>query len=257
MKLRVLGCAGSESPGHKSPAFLVDDVLLLDAGIVGAVLTQSAQEQITDVLLTHAHHDHVRGLPSFADNLIVSGQKTSVSIIGSEATLTAVHEHLINGLIWPDFSRLPTPTAPILRWQPIEPYRDFKVRDYLVTAFPVNHAVPTLAYRVQRDGVALVYTGDMGPTPEFWSALGSAPTAIIIEISFPNAMEELARLTGHLTAALLAKELALLPTLPTQIFICHLKPFHEEKIRREVAELGIPGLSILYDDQEILLMALE
>lgn len=252
MKLRVLGCSGSESPGRKSPAFLVDDVLLLDAGIVGAVLTQSAQEQISHILLSHAHHDHIRGLPSFADNLIVSGKKGSVQVIGSEATIAAVHNHLINGLIWPDFSRLPTPAEPILRWQPIETYRDFRVRDYLVTAFPVNHSIPNLAYRVQRQGVSLVYTGDMGPTPEFWSVIGT-PTALIIEVSFPNEMEELARLTGHLTANLLAKELALLPILPAQIFICHLKPFHEEKIRREVADLGIPGLSVLSDDQEIFL----
>lgn len=256
MKLRVLGCAGSESPGRKSPAFLIDDVLLLDAGIVGAVLTQSAQEQITAILLSHAHHDHVRGLPSFADNLIVAGKKEAVAIIGSDATLTAVHEHLINGLIWPDFSQLPTPEAPILRWQPIEPYRDFRVGEYLVTAFPVNHSVPTLAYRVQRGNVSLVYTGDMGPTPELWSAIG-APTAMIVEISFPNELEELALLTGHLTAALLARELALLPVLPARIFVCHIKPFYEEVIRREIADLGIPALSVLHDDQEILLKAVE
>jgi ribonuclease BN (tRNA processing enzyme) len=252
MKLRVLGCAGSESPGRKSPAFLVDDILLLDAGTIGAVLPQSAQEQITSVLLSHAHHDHVRGLPSFADNRIVSGKKESVAIIGSAATLTAINEHLVNGLIWPDFSRLPTPEAPILRWQPIEPYRDFKVGEYLVTAFPVNHSVPTLAFRVQRAGVSLVYTSDMGPTPELWSAIGT-PTAMIVEVSFPNELEELALKTGHLTAALLAKELALLPILPARIFVCHIKPFYEEQIRREIAALKIPALSILHDDQEILL----
>jgi ribonuclease BN (tRNA processing enzyme) len=252
MKLRVLGCAGSESPGRKSPAFLVDDLLLLDAGIIGGVLTQNAQEKITDVLLSHAHHDHVRGLPSFADNLIISGKKEPVAIIGSEATLTAVHEHLMNGLIWPDFSLLPTPTEPILRWQPIAPYLDFKVREYLITAFPVNHSIPTLAYRVQRDNVSLLYTGDMGPTPELWSAIG-VPTTVIIEISFPNRLEELARKTGHLTAALLAKELALLPTLPPQILVTHIKPLYEKQIHREIEELGISGLSILRDGQEFFL----
>ena len=256
MKLRVLGCAGSEYPGRKSPAFLIDDVLLLDAGIVGAVLAQGAQEQITDVLLSHAHHDHVRGLPSFADNLVVSGQKKPVTIIGSAVTLAAVQEHLFNGVIWPDFSRLPTPTEPILRWQPLVPHLDFPVREYLVTAFPVNHSVPTVAYRLQRDNVSLVYTGDMGPTPELWRAIGT-PTAMIVEVSFPNHLEALAHKTGHLTAALLAKELALLPILPEQIFVSHIKPFYEEQIHREIAELGIPGLSILHDGQEISLTAPE
>lgn len=252
MKLRVLGCAGSESPGRKSPAFLVDDVLLLDAGIVGAVLTQSAQQQITDVLLTHAHHDHVRGLPSFADNLVVSGRKEPVTIIGIESTLKAVQEHLFNGVIWPDFSRLPTPAAPILSWRPIAPGRDFKVRDYLVTAFSVNHSVAAVAYRVQREKVSLLYTGDMGPTPELWSAAG-APTALVVEVSFPNRLEALAVKTGHLTATLLAKELALLPKLPAQIFVCHLKPYYEKQIHRELEALGMAGLSVLHDGQEIFL----
>lgn len=256
MKLRVLGCAGSESPGRKSPAFLIDEVLLLDAGIIGGVLAQSAQEKITDVLLSHAHHDHVRGLPSFADNLIVSGKSDPVNIIGSIATLNAVHQHLINGYIWPDFSLLPTPEAPILRWQPIEPYRDFLIRDYLVSAFPVNHSVPTLAYRIQRADVSLLYTGDMGPTPELWSAIGT-PTAIIIEVSFPNQLEDLARQTGHLTPALLAQELALLPVLPDHIYICHIKPFYEKQIHREIEALRIPGLAVLHDNQEILLEALK
>jgi len=252
MKIKVLGCAGSESPGRKSPAFLVDDVLLLDAGIVGAVLAQSAQEKITAVLLSHAHHDHVRGLPSFADNLVVSGKKEPVAVIGSAATLEAVHTHIFNGVIWPDFSRLPTPAAPILHWQPLAPLLDLPVREYLVSAFPVNHSVPSLAYRVRRDNVSLVYTGDMGPTPELWSAIGT-PTAMIVEVSFPNQLEELACKTGHLTAALLAKELALLPILPAQIFVSHIKPCYEKQIHREIAELGIPGLSILHDGQEILL----
>ena len=253
MKIKVLGCAGSESPGRKASAFLVDDVLLLDAGSVGAVLGQSAQEQISDLLLSHAHHDHVCGLPSLADNLVIAGRKEPLTISGGQATLAAVHEHLFNDVIWPDFSRLPTP-QPILRWQPIAPSSEFRVRDYLVTAFAVKHSVPAFAYRLQRDNVSLLYTGDMGPTPELWPAVGT-PTALIVEVSFPNQLEELARKTGHLTAALLAKELALLPTLPAQIFVCHIKPFYEEQIRREIAMLGIPGLSLLHDGQEIFLAA--
>ena len=254
MKLRVLGCAGSESPGRKSPAFLIDDVLLLDGGIIGNVLTQSAQERIENVLLTHAHHDHIRGLPSFVDNLAVSGKKESVTIVGSAATLKALKDHLFNGLIWPDFSRLPTPTEPIVHWQEIPPRTGCMVGGYMVTAVPVNHSVPTVAYRIQKDDISLLYTGDMGPTPTLWGAIGT-PTAMIIEVSFPNRLEWLAIKTGHMTANLLRQELALLSVLPAQIFISHIKPFYNKEIRQEIAALGIPGLSILDDGQEILFSA--
>jgi ribonuclease BN (tRNA processing enzyme) len=250
MKLRILGCAGSESPGRNAPAFLVDDVLLLDGGTIGAVLPEDAQNRITDVLLSHPHHDHVRGLPSFIDNLVAAGTKEPITIRGSAATLDAVQKHLFNGVIWPDFSRLPCPEAPIIRWQPVVPLFDFQVRDYRVAAFPVKHSVPAFAYRLQCEKVSLLYTGDMGPTPELWRAVGTV-TALIIEVSFPDELEALAQRTGHLTASLLAKELALLPRLPVRIFICHLKPVYEEQIRREIAALKIPGLSILSDDQEL------
>lgn len=249
MKLRILGCAGSESPGRKAPAFLVDDVLLLDGGTIGAVLPQEAQNRITDVLLSHPHHDHVRGLPSFVDNLVVAGRKEPVTIRGSATTLEAVQKHLFNGVIWPDFSRLPCAEAPIIRWQPVAPLVDFPVRDYLVTVFPVKHSVPAFAYRLQRDQVSLLYTGDMGPTPELWRSIGTL-TTLIVEVSFPDEHAALAQKTGHLTASLLAKELALLPRLPSQILICHLKPIYEQQIRREIAALQIPGLAILADAQE-------
>ena len=38
MKLRILGSAGAEMPGFRPPAYLIDDVLLLDAGTIGAAL---------------------------------------------------------------------------------------------------------------------------------------------------------------------------------------------------------------------------
>lgn len=32
MKLRVLGCSGTEAPGHNASSFPIGDTLLLDAG---------------------------------------------------------------------------------------------------------------------------------------------------------------------------------------------------------------------------------
>ncbi len=40
MKLRVLGSAGAEFPHFHPPAFLIDEALLLDAGTIGAVLSE-------------------------------------------------------------------------------------------------------------------------------------------------------------------------------------------------------------------------
>lgn len=61
MKIRVLNASGSELPGHKnSPAFLVDDFLLLDAGTISLSLDRDAQCRISHIFLTHAHLDHIK-----------------------------------------------------------------------------------------------------------------------------------------------------------------------------------------------------
>lgn len=249
MKLKILGCGGSESPDIHPPAFLLDDFLLLDAGVISALLSPQAQQKISHILLSHAHHDHVRGLPSFFDNLIVAGQQEAVKVIAGEETLRAVSAHLFNNEIWPDFSRLPTLEKPILRWQSIETGQDLHLGEYVISAFVVNHSVPTLAFRIQHQDVSLFYASDMGPTPNLWRQIGQ-PSALIIEVSFPNQLEELALKTGHLTPTLMAAELALLPQRPPQIFVTHLKTFHAAQILEEIGALKIPEVTILRDGQE-------
>ena len=59
MRLNVLGSSGAEFPGKKAPGFLVDDGLLLDAGTIGAVLNEDEQWAIKEIMLTHAHLDHI------------------------------------------------------------------------------------------------------------------------------------------------------------------------------------------------------
>jgi len=249
MKLRILGCSGAEFPNHRPPAFLIDDALLLDAGTIGAVLTVPEQERIKQVLLTHSHLDHVRGLAFLADNLLVGRYETTIEVMGSRATLDSLRDHVLNGLIWPDFTRLPSPEHPIIRYCHIEPGEPLERNGYTIAAFPVNHSVPSVAYRIERDGVALVYTGDTGPTDLVWREAGDL-AALIVEISFPNTMKELALKTGHLTAELLGMELAKLPVRPQRILICHLKPQYGEIIREEAAALAIPELEILCDGME-------
>ena len=249
MNLRILGCSGAEFPDHRPPAFLLDKTLLLDAGTVGAVLTSPEQEQIRQVLLTHAHLDHVRGLAFLSDNLLVGGCEASIEVIGTAVTLHSLREHLLNGLIWPDFSRLPSPEHPIIRYCPIEPGEPLRRNGHTIVAYPVNHSVPTVAYRIESDGTSLLYTGDTGPTDLIWQVAGDL-AVLIVEISFPNMLKELALKTGHLTAELLAFELAKLPIMPHRTLICHLKPQHEDLIRAEVTALAIPGLEILRDGME-------
>ncbi|HDZ87057.1 MAG TPA: MBL fold metallo-hydrolase, partial [Nitrospirae bacterium] len=63
MKIKALGASGSEMPGYNLPAFLIDDELLLDAGTIGLSLSYNRQLRIKDILVTHSHLDHIKGIP--------------------------------------------------------------------------------------------------------------------------------------------------------------------------------------------------
>lgn len=246
MKIRVLGCSGAEFPGYHPSAFLLDDSLLLDAGTIGAVMSAREQEALKWILITHAHLDHVRGIPLLADNLIVDNKGGSIQVMGCEETLRALREHLMNGVIWPDFSLLPTPEQAIVRYCPLETGKEYVINGYRIIAYPVNHSVPAVAYHVSRGSVSILYTGDTGPTDQMWSMAGVLD-ALIIEISFPDEMEDLAIRAGHLTPRLLSRELDKLPTPPGRILITHLKPQHAMKIKEQLRALGLRRCEFMRD----------
>ncbi|MCM0083524.1 3',5'-cyclic-nucleotide phosphodiesterase [Geomonas sp. Red32] len=246
MKLRVLGCSGAEFPGHHPSAFLIDGCLLLDGGTIGAVLDEEDQWLIKDILITHPHLDHIRGIPLLADNIVIKGLSGQVNVIGTAETLGALSSHLMNGLIWPDFTKIPTPENPVLRFREIAPGSEFAVGDYRVTACRVNHTVPAVAYRIEGGGSSLLYTGDTGPCAPLWEMAGHL-SALVIEVSFPNELEELASMTGHLTPLLLQKELKKLPAPPGRILITHLKPQYYDQITAQLAALGLAGVEVMRD----------
>ena len=64
-------------------------------------------------------------------------------------------------------------------------------------------------------------------------------------------MAELARVSKHLTPSLFAREFRKIgrPDLP--VYVYHLKPRFREQIRRELAQLKIPNLTVLEEGQEI------
>ena len=246
MKLRVLGSAGAELPDFRPPAFLLDEQLLLDAGTIGSVLSEEEQWNIHTIFVTHSHLDHIRSIPALADNIIIKNQLHTVSVQSTADVITALQDHLFNNVIWPDFTKIPSEDNPVIRFSTLSPYQEYAMHGYSVTAIPVNHTVPTVGYVVKKAGKTLVYTGDTGPTDLIWSYCSSAD-ALIVEVSFPNVMKELAQLTKHLTAEMLVKELAKIDVLPKQILITHPKPQYYDQIRGEVERLAIDGVELLRD----------
>ena len=249
MKLRVLGSAGAEMPDFKPPAFLIDEHLLLDAGTIGAVLTEEEQKKLQHIFITHSHLDHIRGIPALADNIILKNFQHSVSLHSIREVISAMQHHLFNNIIWPDFTSIPSSEHPVLALETIIPEKEYILSGYCIKGIPVNHTVPAVGYLVRHGGATLLYSGDTGPTEQLWHHANGIDV-LIVEVSFPDSMEALALLTKHLTSSLLKVELAKIAVLPKRILITHPKPQYVETIRSEIEALGMKEIELLHDGAE-------
>jgi len=98
--------------------------------------------------------------------------------------------------------------------------------------------VPSLGYILSRDGKRLLYSGDTGPTRRIWEK-AEGLTSLIVEVSFPNRMVNIAMETGHLTPSLMKKELEKMKKIPPVIYVTHLKPQYYEEIKTEIGGMQI------------------
>jgi ribonuclease BN (tRNA processing enzyme) len=122
-----------------------------------------------------------------------------------------------------------------------------------VTAVRVNHIVPTAGFIVRQGDSALLYSGDTSETRRIWEVATKEPRlkAAFIETSFPNDFRDLAKVTGHLTPEMFAREFAKLgrPDLP--VYIYHIKPSYRHVIAAELKRLNLPNLHVLEEDQVV------
>lgn len=255
MKIQVLGCSGSELPGHNLSAFLVDDFLLMDAGTIGQSLGHAEEKKIKYILITHTHLDHIKGIPFLVDNLVNNKLKSHITIVSGKAVLNDLKNNIFNNRIWPDFTRIFAQKNAAMTYQEIPSQKYLAIGKYKVYAEKVNHTVPAYGYIIEDpEGNALVYTGDTGPTERIWERMKHFNVkALIVEVSFPNSMKKLALLSKHLTPALLSAEIEKMTRLPEKIYITHIKPYYTEIIKREMKSLKFPEVNFLFDNTVILI----
>lgn len=251
MKIKVLGCSGAEFPGFGPPAFLLDDRILLDAGTITGSLDEVAQKKISHILITHAHLDHIRGIPTLADNMFLVNQKHSFTLMGIKKVLQLIKNNLFNNAVWPDFTVIPSPQKPLLKLKTVKTGKSFKINNYKIIAEKVNHSIAAAGYIIEDlKGKRLIYTGDTGPTASLWKRANAKRvkagiSGLIIEVTFPNKMREAAIRTGHLTPNMLLNELKKLNQPPSRIFITHTKPQYLKIITKELNSLKFIQLTIL------------
>jgi ribonuclease BN (tRNA processing enzyme) len=252
VRIQVLGASGGELRGHGSTCFLVDGRLALDAGALTSRLGLEELDRVDHVLLTHAHLDHVKDVPLLAD-LMVDRRRRPITVHASRGAVATLRRSILNGRLWPDFTRLPTAKRPVLRLATFRHGAPFRIGPYRVTGVKVRHSVESTGFVVRRGGAAFAISGDTGPTTAFWREVGRTRClrALLVELSFPDRLQWLADRSGHLTPCTLVGELAKVAGVGVPVYLYHLKPAFAAELEAEIGRLGLPGVTVLHRGDEI------
>jgi len=249
LKIDILGCSGGIGPGLQTTTFLVDDNLLLDAGSGIGTLSIEQMLSIRNILITHAHIDHILGLPLMLAT-IYDQHEEPVDVYATETVISALREHIFNWTIWPDFSQLPA-HRPILRLHVIEDDAEFRVAGYRIRTLPADHPTPAVGYLIGKGSDSFAFTGDSGFHPPFWDRVNEhRPQLLIVDVSFTDDALELALDSGHMTSDQLNDAIALLDYCP-DVRITHLKAGFEQAISDQCSRSGPVKVSPLLHGETI------
>ncbi len=256
MKIRVLGCSGSIAAGSRTTSFLVDGCILIDAGTGVGDLTLEELSAVDHILVTHSHLDHVLAIGLLADSVArrrTAAQRPPVVVHALAVTIDVLRTHMFNGLIWPDFTRLPTVAQPVLAFSPLALGDVLNVAGHRIEVLPAAHTVPAVGYAVLDalpGGGAWVFTGDTGPNPPLWDRLAQMHVgALVIETAFSDDEHAVATISKHLCPSKLKIELDKLAT-PADVYITHIKPGEVDAVMTEIgAQTSRHRISALHTGQ--------
>jgi len=234
MKIEILGCSGAVMKGYNTTSILIDGNILIDAGSAASALSEDRLCGIRHILLTHSHIDHIKELP-FILEALYSKKDDKVTVWGSRDTIEALAGNIFNGVIWPKITELNS-YKDIVFFREI-PEGEIMLEGLAVKALPAMHIPGALGYLVSDSTGKVMFSGDMGFDTNFFdlaASLNHSLKALFVEVSFPDRMEDFARLTRHLTPALLKKGLEGRAPTTARIFAYHMKPRYIDEV---VAEL--------------------
>jgi ribonuclease BN (tRNA processing enzyme) len=235
MRLTVVGCAGS-FPGPDSPAscYLLESdgfrlVIDLGNGSLGALQKYAALSGIDAVCLSHLHADHCVDLYSYsiARTFHPAGQLPVIPVYGPAGTAERIG--LLHG--GDGGEELMKRFA----FETLEPGR-LAIGPFDVQVAHMNHPVETFAYRFNRGGRTLVYTGDTGET-EAVPALAAGADVFLSEAAFlegPNLPPDL-----HLTARQAAAYASRAGV--GKLVLTHVQPWTDPDDTRAEAAAAFPG----------------
>ena len=183
--LAILG--DSTSPG-----------VLIDTGgdTYGALCrAKLAQDELSDLFITHAHIDHIGSLPSLIESYRLGGRHTPLNIYGLPEVIEAAQQIIqVFGyeLTLDTWSFEVTYTA-------VEDGQQLPLGGMPATIARMDHTLPSAGLRLALPGGDFTYTSDTQPTPAI-QRLGQGTRMLVTECTYLNDNANYARVSRHMTA---------------------------------------------------------
>ena len=247
LRIRLLPSAVSV-PGEQRlqflTSYLINDRLAIDAGSLGIASAWKSSARSSMWCCRMPTSITWRRSP-FSWKTRRNLPRTRVTIHGSEAVLDGLRRHVFNGCLWPDLIHASLNGQPFFHLAALEPGRTVEIAGVRITPVPVSHVVPAMGFLLEEGDAAVVLPVDTGPTEDLWRRANLLPKvdAVFLEATFPNSMDDLARIAKHLTPKLFAEEVRKLRH-PAKIIAIHIKASFYDQIVEELQASHLPNLQI-------------
>ncbi|MBX3422554.1 MAG: MBL fold metallo-hydrolase [Pirellulaceae bacterium] len=240
MRLVCLGTTGyhPSQSRHTACYYLPDQGIVLDAGtglfrLIDQLL--QAPRRHIDLILSHAHLDHIVGLTFLLDVMTVTGLE-QVRIWGQADKLDAVREHLFHAALFP--------VAPSYDFRPLAGASGrVPLAEAELEYFPLDHPGGSTGMLISTADKRLAYVTDTTPQhdPQLAKQLQGVDL-LLHECYFGDQHQQLGLRTGHSWLSAVTEFVKL--TRPRQTLLIHVNPLatdaeNELGLDAEHRELGM------------------
>lgn len=206
------GWISSPWAGYPGIYVKTDLNILLDAGEgTYARLAQCGLDMPQAVVLSHAHGDHILGIPTL---LLMARQKgLRLKVVATPSVLDSLRK-MLEAVHMPHLAQYMEAVA-------LPPDGSTQIGSTRISFAPAIHSVEAVHVRLEHEGRCLAYSGDTAPSPKLVE-LARNCDLLVHEVSGNPGQEEPAHAVGHSTtkdALELAKAAGVKALLPLHFYI--------------------------------------
>lgn len=239
--IKILGAYGGKATNMQLTSLQLSKEVVLDAGNILEGLGNGIKN-VNHLFITHSHLDHINDI-GFLIDATFETRTESLKIYSQRKTLDDIHKYILNWDIWPDFTTInligtQTPSIELIE---IKLDEVLEVDGCKIKAIPNNHTPSSNGFVIEKDNSAILFTSDTYCCDTIWEEVNNNKkiTAVIIDVSFPSRMAQLAFDSKHLTPALLLEELKKLKRDDITIHVNHIKPSYKVELLTEIIKSDV------------------